>query len=580
MRKTMEYQIVPKDGTVLVTISDRNITQSLDMSQEPAEDCLLVQEGKKAVLGELNLEKMLSNLHNCVDLLQITYNAVDGFAVQPQVQELSNRFIDAMNSSNQTALDFQLSAHDALVACIYAYAMLIEGEVEPALGLLTGTKDTAARMVQLADKLVGTYQSLTDYTNTVLKSVMDERADDEKKREETRAMIGVLEGSIKAMEQLKEELAADIQEMDSEYQKLQQREIQAEKRAFGMQLASMILGSLGSILGIPGQIMGGGAERDAAERETKSVTGETSAQDQAMRSYAKNMGRQAAIQSEQKKLDQRIQRIDQVLDGELYQGGAHSDEMDPDDPDAKKTGDELRQEKQSAVDQKGKLAQELDGLKGEQGTLENTLKGLGVAVDQVSEKTRAMAQDIQDQADSLSARADEVRKKRDELKALERKNLVELARDTAKMQNMVMDANSLESAIQCLVIAIGCLRKVLTYLQEIKLFWMNVETFCGNLSTNKALTDMIASQKDYPPEKCAVFFKNRIFVVGYLGLMAKWKALQAIFHAYQTSLMAVSQRMGKAMEQPLSPDRKVQWKLASNMAGALNEKLNQEAAAL
>lgn len=577
----MKYDIVAKDGTILVTVTDQNITEQLDMSQEPPSGCLLVQESKKAVLGEINLEKMLSNLHDCVDLLQITYNAVDGFAVQVQVQELSNRFIDAMNSSDQTALDFQLSARDALEACVYAYSLLMEGGVEAALKLLAGTKSTAAQMVQRSDKLVKTYQELTDYTNTVLKSVMDERADDEKKRAETQALIGELQGSIDAMEQLKESLAADIKEMDEDYQKLQQREIQAEKRAFGMQLASLILGSLGSILGIPGSATGSsGDERDAAERETRDVAGETSAKDQAQRAYAENIGRQTAIEAQRKKLDQRIQRIDQVLDGELYQGGAHNGDLDPSDPDAKKTDKELREEKQSAMDQKAKLDQEMSGLKGKQSTLEDTLKGLGVAVDEVSKQTRDMAQDIQARADSLAQRAEEVRKKRDELKDLERKNLVDLARDTARMKNMVMDANSLESAIQCLVVAIGCLRKVLAYLQEIKLFWMNVEAFCGNLVSNENLTHLIDSQKDYPAEKSAAFFKNRIFVTGYLGLMAKWQALHVIFGEYQTALMEVSQRMGKAMEQPLSPDRKVQWELASKMAGALNEKLNKEAAAL
>lgn len=573
----MQYQIVPKEGTVLVTITEEKRTEQLDMSQEPPEGCLLVQEGRKAVLGEINLEKMIGELQDCVDLLQITYNAVDGFAVQVQVQELSNQFINAMNDSNQTALDFQLSAHNALEACVYAYALLMEGEAGSALGLLAGTKDTAGRMVQRADKLVDTYQKLTDYTNTVLKSIMDERAGDEKKREETMAMIGELKGSIQAMEELKDGLARDIQEMNSEYQQLQQREIQAEKRAFGMQLASMVLGAVGGILGLPAQLLGSSdAERDAAEREAQSVTGETSAQDQAMRSYAQNVGRQTAIQAECDKLDKRLQRIDQVLDGELYQGGAHSGEMDPADPDAKKTDQDLRAEKQSAVEQKGKLNQELNGLKGEQSALEKALKGLGVAVDQASEKTRAMAQDIQAQADSLAQRAEAVRKKRDELKTLERKNLSDLARETAKMENMVMDANSLESAVQCLVIAIGCLRKVLAYLQEIKLFWMNVETFCGDLANNENLTNLIASQKDYPAEKCAVFFQNRIFVVGYLGLMAKWQALHVIFNEYQAALMAVSQRMKTAMEQPLSPDRKVQWKLAGGMAATLRAKLEKE----
>lgn len=571
----VKYEIVSQGDAVLVKVSEGKKIEELDMSQPLPGSSLLVAQGRNDVLGQINLTKLLGNLDNCVDLLQITYNAVDGFGVQPQVQELSNRFIDTMNDSNQAALSFKMSAQDALESCIYAYGMLMEGDVEGALSLLADTKDTATQMVQVADKLVKAYQGLTDYTNSVLKQVMDERATDEKKREETKAMIRELEGSIQAMEAAKESLAADIRQMDEEYQELQQREIQAEKRAFGMQLASMILGTLGSLVNIPAQALGSGSQdRDAAETEVGHEAGST--EEQAKREYAQNVARQTAIAAQLKELDGELEHIDKVLDGELYQGGAKHEKADPDDPEAEKTEEALRQEKQSKVDQKAQLNQELSGLKGKETAIQETLKGLGVAVDEISQQTHSAAQEIQAKADSLAQRAREVGNKREKLKELERENLMELAQNTAKMENMVMDANALESAIQCLVIAIGCLRKVLTYLQEIKLFWMNVETFCGNLANDDKFTRMIEREKGKSLEECAKYFKSRIFVWGYLGLMAKWKALGVVFDEYHAALMEVSQRMGKAMEQPLSADRKVQWKLASQMAGELNRKLKKE----
>lgn len=573
----LKYEIIPREDTVLVTVSDEKRHEELDMSQPPPSTSLLVQQGRADVLGQINLEKLLSNLNNCVDLLQITYNAVDGFGVQAQVQELSNRFIDTMNDSNQAALSFKLSAQDALEACVYAYGLLMEGDVGPALSLLADTRDTATRMVAVADKLVKAYQSLTDYTNSVLKQVMDERASDEKKREETKAMIGELEGSIQAMEAAKESLAADIKQMDEEYQELQQREIQAEKRAFGMEIASMVLGALGSIFGVSNQAVSSGSkDRDAAEAEAGHTPSST--EDQAKREYAQNVGRQTAINAELKKIDADLAHIEEVLDGELYQGGANHDKADPDDSEAKKTDEALRQEKQSKTDQKAKLNEELSGLKGKESALKETLKGLGAAVDEISQQTHSAAENIQARADSLAQRAREVGRKRDELRALERKNLMELAQNTAKMKNMVMDANALESAIQCLVIAIGCLRKVLAYLQEIKLFWMNVETFCDNLANDNKFTRMIEGKKGASLEECAKYFKSRIFVCGYLGLMSKWQALSVVFDEYHAALMAVSKRMGESMEQSLSADRTVQWKLASKMAGELNSKLNEEIA--
>ncbi len=542
----MKYEIIPQEDTVLVTITDASKIDHLDMSEEPPAGCILVQKGRADVLGQIDLEKMLSNLNNCVDLLQITYNAVDSFHLQSRVQELSNQFIDAMNFSSRAASEFQGFAQDALEACIYAYRFLLSGKVEKALELLTGNKSTAAEMVKVSDKLVKTYQGLTDYTNSVLKSVMDERADDEKKREQTKAMICELEGSVQAMETL--------------------REIREDKRAFGMQLAALILDSIGSLVGMSHESMQSGkSDQDGAAQESQP----SSAKDQAEREYSENIARQTAIDSQIKKIDSRIQRIDEVLDGELYQGGANNAKADPNDPDARKTDEELLQEKQRMVDEKARLNQELNGLKGRESVVKDTLKGLGVAVDDISEKTRAAAQEIQKKADSLATRLKEVGKKRDELKAMERKNLMDLARDTAKMKNMVMDANSLESAVQCLVIAIGCLRKVLAYLQEIKLFWMNVEVFCDNLANNNNLTTMIAE------EECTKFFKSRIFVTSYLGLMAKWQALRVVFDEYRIALNQVSGRMCDTMQQSLSANREDQWALAHDMAKKLNTQLNQ-----
>ena len=144
------------------------------------------------------------------------------------------------------------------------------------------------------------------------------------------------------------------------------------------------------------------------------------------------------------------------------------------------------------------------------------------------------------------------------------------------MKHMVMDENSLESAIQCLVIAVGCLRKVLAYLHEMKLFWENVEVFCENLAGDNGINKMIEAHQDADPERNAVYFKTVLFVRGYAKMLAKWKALEVIFAEYLVALAKVSKRMTATLEQELSPDRKEQWKLASKLAGELNAKLGFE----
>ena len=159
---------------------------------------------------------------------------------------------------------------------------------------------------------------------------------------------------------------------------------------------------------------------------------------------------------------------------------------------------------------------------------------------------------------------------------MERENTMKLAEQTAKMQNAVMDENALESAVKSLVIAIGCLRRVLAYMQEIRLFWMNVSTFCEGLASDQRLGKMIQSQKGKDAETSAQYFKTKLFVRPYIETVAKWQSLHVIFTQYLESLAHVAKRLNEGFLQHNSTDRTQQWQLASQLAGKLKDKLRSE----
>lgn len=575
----MNYQIVPIDDTVQISLTDTDGTsETLTLLEAPPEDCILVQQSRKDVLGEINLEKMLANLDDCVDLLQITFNAVDGFSVQSKVQDLSTKFSNAMIKSNTAALDFKLATQMVVQAYVEAYGNLFYGEAEIAMSILSDIKPIAQKMVKKSDELVNVYNELTVYTNDILKEVMDERSADETKRSETKALISQLEASINAMNELKNNLAADIKQFEEDYSKLEKREMEQEKRSYNMQLASLIISGIGSLFGAATDTVtkNTSQDRDDAEKMTESETGKSSAETNAERDYTRNISEQERIKSEIRKIDDRITAIDAILDGQLYKGGENNGTADKEDPDTQKTAEELRAEKTNKTEEKSKLNNDLNKLSGEEQALSETLKGFGAAMDKVSGEVRSAAQEMQKQADSLAERMDVIRKRRDELKDKERENIAKLAEYTAKMENAVMDENSLESAIQSLVIAIGCLRRVLSYLQEIKLFWMNVETFCDNLA-NDDITTTISRLKDRDVEQRSAYFKTVLFVKGYIITVAKWQTLHIIFSEYLSELAKVAKRLNESFEQALEADRKVQWQLASKLAGQLKNKLKSEA---
>lgn len=572
----MKYLVNPQDDTVMVAISDNGETQEILLNEAPDKGNMLVEYCVKDVLGEINLTKMLTNLDHCVDLLQITFNAVDGFSVQSDVQELTHKFINAMTKSNAYALAFKSASDTVLEAYIDAYQCLFSGDIKIALQLLGETKNVARKMVEKASELVTIFDELSTHANDVLKKVLIVRADDEKKRAETVQIINELEGSISAMNQIKESLAKEIKNYEKDYTELLEREVRQEKRSYNLQIASIVMVGLGTIFGKGSNENASNIdERNEAEEYVGDAT-QDSTEEGAKTKYSNNVMSQKQKESQLKNIDATIEKIDDVLNNEKYKGGEHYNEEDTSNPYTKKTADELRDEKKNLMDEKETIHNDINTLQGEKQALESTLQNFGVAMKELSESTAAAADKLQEKADSLAKRAEIIREKRDELKEQERSNLAALAKNTAAMQNMVMDKNSLESAIQCLVIAVSCLRKVLAYVSEVKEFWSKVEVYCENLQDNGSLKILIEGQSEKSIEDKARYFKTILFVKSYINSLARWRALSIIFDEYMISLATVSSRMMASLEQEISAKQEDQWKLAKKLASNLEGRLKIE----
>ena len=136
-----------------------------------------------------------------------------------------------------------------------------------------------------------------------------------------------------------------------------------------------------------------------------------------------------------------------------------------------------------------------------------------------------------------------------------------------------MDKKPLESAMQSLAIAVGCLQNAQGYLHEMKRFWKNAKAVCENLSGDKEINTMIELQRDKELEQNAAYFKKILFVRGYAEILARWKALEVVFTEYRTAIIIIDKRMADILEQSVYADRKEQWDIASHLVGELNARL-------
>ena len=567
------YQLILAGDNQIVAKEGKKV-EYYTLSEAPKEHGLLVQANKKVILGSINLESMLKNLDNCVDLLKVTYNAVNGMpGLHNGINALQIKFADAMIKSNETVLEFRTSTETVIQQFLFAYDALISGSEQDALDIFGEIIDTANTMITKASELVVVFEGISKETEKKLDDIITTNTKKIAKRDEVILFNASLKASIEALQTIKENLMDEIEQYNEEYNKLEARQKKQEDRAYDMQITSLIVSAVSSVFG-------GAVNAVQDNKQNNDMVTATTPQDETANKtreeYENNLKQQETLKKEIETIETRISQIDTILNSDKFADGENADEADASNPDSAKTGEELRTEKQDLTAHKSEKNNQLNSLKSKNDTLKGALDGFGKAFDKVADGTQKMSEQAQQAAESLNARMDKIAQYRRELKKQERENLKQLAEYTKQLQNSVITKDALDVAINSLVVATGCMRKVVSYLKEIVLFWTQVKSFCEKLAGDKTRDYIRRSIKVSDDiEIRSAPFKRQLFVVTYIESLARWVALNVVCNEYLDAIAKISHRINETIgETEMMPEE--HWKQATTLAAELNSKIGEE----
>lgn len=544
-----DYSLTVVNNSIVLETPDdaeKKIKETYTLTNAPSPNSYMVLVQKNTILGQLNLNKMLQNLNSCVNLLEITYNAVNGMqGLHRSVSDIQVRFGDALITSNETVQGFAYKTDSIIDAFIETYECLLDGDEASAIDTLKGIQKYAIQMREKSEALGNTFNALANDTNSALNETIEKNAVNYAKKEEILKENAEMQAQVDAMQTLKINLEKNITEIANDYNKVQKQQEKQEERAFALQLTGAILGGIGlaaktgmniySATQFPGMPTPSG---NSQETQTQ------------IQEYK--------IQKED--LEKELKTIDTDIKTD-------QDNLDKSTDNTEK--DALRNKIIKSKENKSLKEKEINKLDAKISVLSNSAKNLGSSFSELGEL-------LQDKAGSYEGRLNEIFKIKTELEKQERENLTKLAEYTKKIANTVIQKDSLEMAINSLITAVGCLRKVVSYLKDMVQFWKSIEVCCEFLSGTETIDAVSRVQKKFSNDtELSVRvqpYREIRFMRIFLLYLAKWVALNSVCKEYVKAIETTRSNLNNSIAQK-ETSREAHWEQASRLAEKVNKEL-------
>lgn len=580
----------------LLELSNEKKTEVYDLSKPLEENTIVVQEEKKNILHQMDLNAVIQNLDNTVDLLNVSYHAVYGFPVQTQIFGLQKRVMDLNDDGIVVITEFKNKSGAIVTELNSVFKWLVKGAETVAIGKLEKFADVAAGMSSQADEMAKGYEDAAAETSEVLQDVMDANAKQYEKNDQMQTKLNDLQAKLEVADTVQASVSERLASLKKEYERLSKAEESEMKMQNTQAIIGMVMGSLQGVADLAGRFLGKQASSGNAS-DANHISG-------IQRNFG-NAAKGAAVSNQKLKQDIANQEsVVQKLTDEIDSISKHKDETQAEldskcaeektiqngelseDEKAEK-GKEIENQIQVCRDQIRKLNSELEEKQKEKKTAEEKLTNLknelGDAAQDGTGSTQGAAESQQkDQGQSEAAvRGERMQAIFDEMIKLEEKKteqLALLAKYTKEMESVVIDKNAMEAAIQSLIIAISCLKRTVVALKDIALFWKSLESSCRALSNN-TLKDTIKDLQSLDKEERIEYYYSEDVMYPLLSYMAQWSSIMYICGDYLDAAEKTRQNLNKTLiesENTASIDRTEHWDKASKLAGQVGSRIDKQ----
>lgn len=510
-------------------------------------DLPLVKEHKNKLLMQINLKEMLSNLLNSVNLLDIVYCSVAGVGRLPgQVSKLQTGLLRDISQSQIVMSSFVTNTEAVLDQLIDVYPELSYGEYEDAIDILVNVKNYAERMRDQAQELKSAFEKRTEESDGILTQAIDTNSQMYEQRDKIQQELLEMQAELAAFETLKEILNEQITQMNEEYQKLEKQEQKAADRAFGMELAGVILGGIGELVSaaVPVKELARGVQ----DSESKAGSKPEQAQEAPDEEVEEN-SRVKEKEQKVKKLEEKKEKLEQDisdLEKQLKEC---------------KPGDEYNRLRADADSKKKELEEVSQELEMEKKTAEKVKSALKSAGSGFSDA----AQKQQDSVEFYNKRLQEIYRLRQEVQKQDADNKAKIKEYTTKIAGTVSRKDEVDLAVKSLTMAIGSLRRVVVILNETVMFWESIVQCCKALAGSDLADRIRKGCSKAISDGAQPFYMGGFFVKTFLTYLMQWTALNLISCDYVAAMNTVRKELGSTIAQEEGV-REVQWEKAAQLA--------------
>lgn len=495
---------------------------------EPMEDSFpIVVREKKEILKQMDLKTVINNLDNAVDLLDVSYHAVYGFPVQAKIFRLQKNLMDLNDKGIIVVGEFRDKSQTVQAELKSVFQWLVKGMESVAIGKLERFSLYAAGMSEQARELADDYQRMADSTSAILEETMEESSRQYAKMDELRNMMNEFQAKIDSANKVQQELKRRINTLNEDYSRLSAAEERAEKQQNKMAIIGAVFSFAGEVMSgvgsiIPGMGGSGTQKQTDAGQNTSGSAAETGVS-------AGDAGTEAKLQAQQQEQEEnnrKIAALKQEIES-LENSLKELSEATPGDEDGASRADKQKEYRERIRSKK----KELEELEKNNQKLSQTIEGLSRLFNAAGEQIDKMANNAKTISEQRSQRLNEINQERMRLEDANTEQLALLAENTRKLAGIVIDQNSTEAAVQALIIAVSCLKRVVVAVKDIELFWNSMEACCRSLADSSFKDTIKDLQQIDKAERIEAYYSDMI-MYPLLCYIAKWAAVGSISREY------------------------------------------------
>jgi hypothetical protein len=545
------------DGGVIV--QEGNTKTAYPLTQAPPATSIAVANAKNQLKTKLNLEKVQSELDNCVDLLEVSFYAVNGMtALESSVSALQGDLLAVLGKSADVMADFECDTKLILKNFFMAYKFLKIKNAAKVLEKFSSAENFAKSMVTKFQDLALSYQKLQDDAKLIVTNATEERAKQYQDQDSIIAMRTQMEEEMEAFKSMKKSYSDELSELESEYGELNKKLEKAENRQFALELTQVIVTGLGAVAEGAIAIYANQTKIPSAAPASEGSAGGKKAKDSTKTESGEKEGNSSAIadqlakkQEEKKAADAEVEEKQKAFDDAQKKVTTSTDDKGKEDLEKKRD----------------KASDELKDAKAKQQALQVAIKTLQDGCSAVSESCQKAADSQSSIIDNYNQRIKAVFDLKYKIKEKEIENLSNMAKYTKEIADSHITESAVQLAIQALILAITSMNTVELIFSDMVEFWNKLGLQCKVLSSS-GMDDEIALEEDTQD-----WTQSNELMTAFFIYLIDWTALESVAESFLDHMESSKEHLRDTIKTP-ELDREDAWKKAPQLAEPLFKKLN------